>query len=300
VEKAARVIAALSPMRAAGALTETGLFDKASNLEMFRKVWDAYQKGGIEEVTRVLGPMKRTGLAGDEAVATMESQVTNVLKALQGLEIGGDDALKIRNFAKALMGDRNAVVLDTWMKRIFYPKDFRPVTIKNPETGVREAVMVLDPKTGQMVQKMEFYGAFSPAQYRATEQIVKDFAAARGVMPADVQAAMWVGIKIAKEGRANALRGGQPFLHSFKRVWEEHGRDLSVFGEAAAGIAMSLATAGLFLPTRAQASSEAAPFSPADRQAFIERLREREGDATQGWFRGGPQNGQKEQPVRRQ
>ena len=65
----------------------------------------------------------------------MPSHKPNVLRALKGLPLSG---LKVLSFAKALMGDYNAVVIDTWIKRYFglndnyalTPKRYKDLSIK--------------------------------------------------------------------------------------------------------------------------------------------------------------------------
>jgi hypothetical protein len=91
----------------------------------------------------------------------------------------------------------NAIVLDIWMKRIFYPRNVGG-------------------------------GSFTPAQYAATADFINNFAAQQGVAPVNVQAALWVAKKIEMEG----LRlGTKPFVETMREVWAHHGKDLSAFGD---------------------------------------------------------------------
>jgi hypothetical protein len=300
--KLASVIASLSPQSPAGALTKSGMaklhppgggpalgvqeagdISRGSNLYVADRVWQAYQRGGIDEVARLSGPMTeqvpvlgRTGKPRMETVITVKPDGTevktlkpvmqtvpsdlakqlaasgethlgigmtgdkreNVLRALKGEEIGGEDARKIQEFRSALLGDPNAIVLDSWMKRIFYPDDRSEV--------------------------------FSAAQYDATAQLIRDYAASvsiatgEKVTPRDVQAAMWVAKKFKEEGAAAAASGSMPFMESYRHVYIHHGRDLAAFGDPATqqAIMMHLALAGMVLASakaaRARSGLEAA------------------------------------------
>jgi hypothetical protein len=274
-EKYAGVVASLSPQSPAGALTESGMaalhppggaplggprpplrtwqepsdIHQGSNLYVADRVWQAYQKGGIDEVARVIGPGKgpkleptktvrrkgtgklevvpgnETTYIGPDGIGMTEDKVANVLRALRGERLGGPgdvEALKIRAFQRALLGDRDAVVLDSWMKRIFYPD--------SPSES------------------------FTAPQYAATQTIIESYAkeltrvTGTHVFPADVQAALWVAKKYAVEGATTAASGSLPFAESLRHVFIHHGRDLSVFGPSGmASIAHHLALAGLVL-----------------------------------------------------
>jgi hypothetical protein len=223
-DKFAGVIAALSPQAFAGALTKAGELHKGGNLYLADAAWEAYRRGGEAEVLRVLGPGKAHGVSQDK--------VDNVLRALRREPLGAADpteATKIRNFQRALMGDPNAVVLDTWMKKIFYPKapTYDPTAMR------------------QVYPAAAAHGGFTPQQYAATARVITDFAARNGVSPADVQAALWVAQKYLDQGEYAAL-GSQAFKTSLRQIYQKLGRDLSVFDDPA-GTAKHLALATLVL-----------------------------------------------------
>ena len=79
------------------------------------------------------------------------------------VRMGGD---KVHNFAKALKGDLSAVVVDRWMLRAFG----------------------YDPKKGT-----------TPKKYRDISAWITDKAKREGMQPAEVQAAIWCGIKSMDE-----------------------------------------------------------------------------------------------------
>jgi hypothetical protein len=113
----------------------------------------------------------------------------------------------------------------------------------------------MDPATGQ--QKMGLIGAFTPAQYRATAEIIRKFARRNNVQPSDVQAALWVAKKVedeiakaarkaaksprslTREERAlaekTAMLGSQPFKTTLREVFEHSGMDLSAFKDSQEG-----------------------------------------------------------------
>jgi len=288
----AGVVAALSPLREAGALTEkaakrlgsgaasklseihAGDIHMGSNLLYADKVWDAYKRGGIPEVERTLGALLTdqgvpTALAkalearGEShlGIGVMESARNNVLRALHGQELSGE---KIKNFREALLGNPDAVVLDTWMKKIFYPLQKDPyVPTKGYDVRELEGLPmkdvaappwkpgtspVLGPKqtkgyaeTGKL--KTAEYGDFNPTQYAEVSDLIGKFAASRGVSKADVQAALWVAQKYLEQGEA-ALTGSMPFVDSLKIVKHHLGKDLSAFDPR---VATALAMAGVVL-----------------------------------------------------
>jgi hypothetical protein len=198
---AAGAIAALSPRRAAGAWTATGKYNRGSNLEVFHNIWDVYEgagfgQKGLQAVEEMVGPGKQA--VGGVGIPLPHK--VNVQRALRGETIGNLDPgemMKFREFQEALLNNPNAIVLDIWMKRIFYPRNVGG-------------------------------GSFTPAQYAATADFINNFAAQQGVAPVNVQAALWVAKKIEMEG----LRlGTKPFVETMREVWAHHGKDLSAFGD---------------------------------------------------------------------
>jgi len=101
----------------------------------------------------------------------MRSLLPAVDRARTGQDLGGR---KVDNFAKALMGDPNAVVVDRWMMRAWGFKGDVP----------------------------------TPAQYDIIEHGIKELAQRHQMEPRQVQAAIWFGVK--KEAEAGRNRPDSP------------------------------------------------------------------------------------------
>lgn len=88
---------------------------------------------------------------------------------------------KIRNFAEAMSGNSEAVVVDIWLARAFAieKKYFR--------------------KESQTIRS----GGVSDKDYTAVEQQVKIIAASLGIQPRQASAVLWSGIRIATTGDRN-------------------------------------------------------------------------------------------------
>ncbi len=115
-----------------------------------------------------------------------EAHLNNVCRALLGLPLSGQ---KVLSFQANLLGDQNAVTVDTWMMKV-YGKDH-----DNP----------------------------SPKEYEEITAATRKVAKQYGVKPAQMQAALWVGIK-AMEGDASDTP--EPFeatLDRFKARQDEQG-----------------------------------------------------------------------------
>lgn len=97
-------------------------------------------------------------MAGKDFVGFLPVVVSMLRRVVAGEEAGG---LKVRNFARALRGDLDAVVVDRWMSRAFGFGD------KN----------------------------ITPKRYRDIESWIRVRANKEGMMAAQVQAAVWCGIK---------------------------------------------------------------------------------------------------------
>ena len=85
----------------------------------------------------------------------LKAHKNNVIRSLRGEELSG---LKVQNFAKALKGDLNAVVIDVWVKRYF----------KIPENK-----------------------ALTPLQYKKLERKIRVNAKKNNLKPAEYQAVIW-------------------------------------------------------------------------------------------------------------
>lgn len=131
------------------------------------------------------GERRADGALFTEADGLMASHVKNLNRILRGEELSGP---KVGAFARAIMGDRNAVVLDTWMARAL---------------GLTDAA-VLD--------KFDF--GSNPKMLRFVTKLINDIAEQTGSDPRQVQAAIWVAKKTRDEG--GGLEVGRP-LHDIVR-----------------------------------------------------------------------------------
>lgn len=175
------------------AKSETGLTHVKSLVKMFTEgqaEGDWYNSG--DELTKHFGkdaPMVANLIAATSNNSTVKSNLTLALKvyaqhkanpdlpiegimktllpaiskATAGEELGGR---KVNNFAKALLGDPNAVVVDRWMMRAFGFKGDVP----------------------------------TPTQYDVIEHGIQEMAKSQGVTPREAQAALWFGAKKKLEG----------------------------------------------------------------------------------------------------
>lgn len=105
---------------------------------------------------------------GGEWVGVSKKQKPMLDRAVAGMSYG-KNAPKITNFVKALKGDKDAVVVDRWLWRIYKDKD---------------------------------YG--TAKEYKLIEAHVRDMAKTYGRDPREIQAAMWFGIK--KERAPSTLK----------------------------------------------------------------------------------------------
>lgn len=113
-----------------------------------------------------------------DPIGVMSTMYPAIRDAVEGREFGGR---KVNNFAKALMGDPSAVVVDRWMMRAFFGKAAKDVP--------------------------------SPAEYDFIEHQVHELAKTHGMTPADVQAALWFSVKKESEAAdrtAAIARGERP------------------------------------------------------------------------------------------
>ncbi len=108
-----------------------------------------------------------------------EAHLNNVCRALLGLPLSGQ---KVSAFQANLLGDQNAVTVDLWMMRVFNRDNEAP----------------------------------TPAEYedisRATRKAAKEF----GVSPAQMQAALWVGIKAVQGDPSDTPEPFEKTLDRFK------------------------------------------------------------------------------------
>jgi hypothetical protein len=129
---------------------------------------------------------------------------------------------KVWNYAKALKGDRKAVVVDRWMWRVFYPEE---VARQEAKREAHAALIAERKAAGASKKELEQLKDAMPGEYSGTQaryQLISDWmtqqAAKMGIEPADLQAAIWVakkieagdvqGIKPMREMIAEAVKAG--------------------------------------------------------------------------------------------
>lgn len=127
----------------------------------------------------------------------MKTLLPNVKRAFEG-DLEGR---KVDNFAKAILGDPDAVVVDRWMMRAFGFKGVAP----------------------------------TPSQYDIIEHAIVDMAKKKGITPREVQASIWFGVKEEME-RGKARPSSEPYGQLLRaRFGSVKGKALTpVLGRAAA------------------------------------------------------------------
>ena len=159
-------------------------------------------------------------------------------RAVQGLLEGQPlegvlkSQLKVYNFAQALKGDRNAVVIDRWMWGIFYPEEAA--------------------KTKATTEAGTYSG--TPARYALVADWMRTQAAKMGMQPADLQAAIWVGAKIdagdlggikpLRDYIAEAMKSGKLEQDAFD-FFENVGKTMNEEGRINLATTMMLARASI-------------------------------------------------------
>ncbi len=208
------------------ALSSMGLRPE-KNVELALRAWFLYKAGRPAE--EVLAVFDGGGKAGHN-MKRLAEQVLFGGKTLD--EAAGPDALKIRNFARALKGDENAVVVDRWMWRVFYPE---------------EAARAKAQFEAKLRKSPDYDGG--PARYREIEKWVRANASKIGITPAQFQAAMWVGKKI-EDGNPTGIRPLREYIAEFLKADEakrffEGAKDLTESGRVNVGTIVVLARAAL-------------------------------------------------------
>ena len=115
-----------------------------------------------------------------------EAHLNNVCRALLGLELSGQ---KVRAFQANLLGDQNAVTVDVWMMRVFNRDGDAPTAKEYDDISA------------------------------ATRKAAKEF----GVSPAQMQAALWVGIKAIQGDPGDTPEPFEKTLERFKARQDAQG-----------------------------------------------------------------------------
>lgn len=182
---------------------------------------------------------------------TMATHAPNVERALLGQELSGN---KVSNYFKAIMGDEDAVVIDTHMVNALVPAKPKKGFVKDA-TGaeVPDWVTEVGPEGAAAVKEKDWAKAAmeSDAVYSYFEGIVRKFAAENGVTPRYAQQAIWTG-RVQYEGRVKesvqvlpemftevAMRRGYDKL--FPSMSEADGKGLQALGAATVLLGISQA-----------------------------------------------------------
>ncbi|HUW67262.1 MAG TPA: hypothetical protein VMW20_04350, partial [Candidatus Nanoarchaeia archaeon] len=130
---------------------------------------------------------------------TMAAIRDNLQRIRDGEEIKGP---KIRPFADAIMGDENAVVIDSWMWRIFGKG------MEEDGKGDYKIKYAIDPKTGK---EAPVGAAGTDGQRQFIIEYINDVSKRLKVTPRQVQAALWFGFKI----KHNSVFGTEGTIESY-------------------------------------------------------------------------------------
>lgn len=115
-----------------------------------------------------------------------EAHLTNVCRALLNLPLSGQ---KVLSFQANLLGDKNAVTIDTWMMRVFQRNGDAPTT----------------------------------AEYEELSDATRKLARKYSISPSQMQAALWVGIKALEGDPADTPEPFEKTLRRFKERQDAQG-----------------------------------------------------------------------------
>lgn len=116
-----------------------------------------------------------------------EAHLNNICRALFGLELSGQ---KVNSFQANLLGDKNAVTVDTWMMKVF----------------------------------LKDHDAPSTKEYAEIENATRKVAKKYGVTPSHMQAALWVGIKAMEGDPSDTPEPFENTLAKFKAHQDDQGQ----------------------------------------------------------------------------
>ena len=191
------------------------------------------QMAGISDLNIAIDTFNRFRRGEDPELLVEELSIGNVtgpnirkhlLAYMQGkklVDLFGDEALKIRDYRRALDGDPNVVVVDRWMWRTYYPDDWNAAKAKfeaaeeiaypqrlaahpaalaeyEAKKARGETVKKKPPKEPKKRKFSAWEG--SNYQYRMIQDRITTEAQRLGMNPSDLQAQIWAGIKLATEG----------------------------------------------------------------------------------------------------
>lgn len=115
-----------------------------------------------------------------------EAHLNNVCRALLNLSLSGQ---KVSAFRANLLGDSEAVTIDTWMMRVFDKDHINPTAAEYDDLS------------------------------RATRKVARDY----GVSPSQMQAALWVGIKALEGDDSDTPEPFEKTLERFKAHQDAQG-----------------------------------------------------------------------------
>lgn len=144
----------------------------------------------------------------------MSTHYNNVERAFLGQEISGN---KVWNYKRAILGDENAVVIDSHMVKTLLPDMAKIREMEAAGQRVPDWVLEGSGDERKVISNPDLSKDFI---YQYFEDQVRDMAKAQGVTPRFMQQAIWVG-KVMAEG---AVEGSaQPLLEMFADLARQQG-----------------------------------------------------------------------------
>lgn len=172
---------------------------------------------------------------------SMDTHTGNVARAILGQELSGN---KVNNYRLAILGDEDAVVIDSHMVGAMLPDP-------------KDANLVPDWVKGELGENKVDWGARvanSDAVYAYFADQVRAFAKEQGVTPRYAQQAIWTG-RVAMEGRVEESL--TPLADMFETIAREKGLDKLFLGGSEGGIVLASAGAAvMFMDIAAQVDPE--------------------------------------------
>lgn len=181
---------------------------------------------------------------------TMATHAPNIERAMLGQELSGN---KVSNYLKAILGDEDAVVIDSHMVNALIPAKPKKGFVDINGEQVPDWVAEIGPEGTAAVKEKDWVKAAmeSDAVYSFFEGVTRKFAAENGVTPRYAQQAIWTG-RVAYEGRVKesvqvlpemftevAMRRGYDKL--FPSMSEADGKGLQALGAATVLLGISAA-----------------------------------------------------------
>lgn len=150
---------------------------------------------------------------------SMDTHFNNIERSFLGQEISGN---KVWNYKRAIMGDENAVVIDSHMVNTLLPDAKKLKEMAAAGEPAPDWVTETNEAGETVVKKAKDIDISKDAVYKYFEDQVRQFASDHGVTPRYAQQAIWVG-KVGAEGRV--AESVTPLVDMFKDVAKARGYD---------------------------------------------------------------------------